>query len=258
MTLLDSLASTDLLLLDRGFPSRRLLFALADKNRSFIARMTAGTATDFREIAAFLASGKDSDNVTFTYRDPTSATTRSECFRLVRDRNENGSGCVIVTNLINDRQFTNADLINVYFRRWGIEVAFKDMKMRYKIEGFHGTTPQLIEQEIIALMFLLLIESMVEEDAISTLPINQQNGKNDDEHRPKRCNRAALGDRIRTLINLAIRTKHCPHLWREYRRGINATAQDRAKIRRPNRNRQRQCLSQFGRWRFKKATHKAA
>jgi len=258
MTLLDSLSSTDLLLLDRGFPSRRLLFALADKKLPFIARMTAGTASDFREVAAFMASGKDSANVTFTYRDPVSATTRSDCFRLVRDRSENGSGGVIVTNLVNDRQFTNADLIKVYFRRWGVEVAFKDMKMRYKIEGFHGTTPQLIEQEIIALMFLLLIESMIEEDAISTLPINQRDEIEADEHRPKRCNRAALGDRIRVLLNLAIRNKHSLNLWREYRRGINATAQDRAKIRRPNRNRQRKCLSQFGRWRFKKSTWRAA
>jgi hypothetical protein len=77
------------------------------------------------------------------------------------------------------------------------------MKMRYEIEGFHGTTPQLIEQEIIALMFLLLVESLVDEAAISTLP--PEPPEIEDEHRPKRCNRAALGDRISTLLNLAIR-----------------------------------------------------
>jgi hypothetical protein len=79
--------------------------------------MTAGVASDFSEAAAFLASGKERANVIFTYRDPATMTTRSDCFRLVRDRNEQGSGCVFVTSLIDDRQFT-----------WGIEVAFKDMK----------------------------------------------------------------------------------------------------------------------------------
>jgi hypothetical protein len=271
MTMLDSLSSTDLLLLDRGFPSRRLLFELMGRKLPFIARMIAGTSSDFREVAEFLASGRDSEAINFTYRDTVNAITRVERLRLVRDCDENGNSCVLVTNLMDEQQFTAKDLVNVYYRRWGIEVAFKDMKMRYKIEGFHGTTPQLIEQEIIALMFLLLIESMIEEAAITTLPTNQRDrDKNDtdididtdtdniDEHRPKRCNRAALGDRVRTLLNLAIRTTHSRHLWQEYRRGLNATAQDRARIRRPNRGRQRKCLSQYGRWRFKKTSKKAA
>jgi hypothetical protein len=248
MTMLDSLSSTDLLLLDRGFPSRRLLFELMGRKLPFIARMISGTSSDFREVAEFLASGRDSEAINFTYRDTVNAITRVERLRLVRDCDENGNSCVLVTNLMDEQQFTAKDLVNVYYRRWGIEVAFKDMKMRYKIEGFHGTTPQLIEQEIIALMFLLLIESMIEEAAITTLPTNQRDrDKNDtdididtdtdniDEHRPKRCNRAALGDRVRTLLNLAIRTTHSRHLWQEYRRGLNATAQDRARIRRPNR-----------------------
>jgi Transposase DDE domain len=275
MTMLDSLSSTDLLLLDRGFPSRRLLFELMGRKLPFIARMIAGTSSDFREVAEFLASGRDSEAINFTFRDTANAITRVERLRLVRDCDENGNSCVLVTNLMDEQQFTAKDLVNVYYRRWGIEVAFKDMKMRYKIEGFHGTTPQLIEQEIIALMFLLLIESMIEEAAITTLPTNQRDrDKNDtdidtdtdnidnidniDEHRPKRCNRAALGDRVRTLLNLAIRTTHSRHLWQEYRRGLNATAQDRARIRRPNRGRQRKCLSQYGRWRFKKTSKKAA
>lgn len=258
MTLLDSLSSTDLLLLDRGFPSRRLLFELMARKLPFIARMTAGTSSDFREVAAFLASGRNSDAIDFIYRDPVNAVTGVERLRLVRDRDENGNSCVLVTNLMDECQFTAKDLVNVYYRRWGIEVAFKDMKMRYEIEGFHGTTPQLIEQEIIALMFLLLIESMIEEAVITTLPTNQRGNDDDHEHQPKRCNRAALGDRVRTLLNLAIRTNHSRHLWQEYQRGINATAQGRERIRRPNRARQRKCLSQFGRWRFRKTAKKAA
>ena len=256
MTLLGALLPTDLLWLDRGFPSRRMLFELMARNRSFVARMTAGTATDFREVAAFIASGRARAEVDFIYRDPDCTPALTIRLRLVRDVDEHGAGCVVVTNLMDHRQFTASDLIAVYRRRWGIEVAFKDMKMRYQIEGFHGTTPQLIEQEIIALMFLLLIESLIEEAALSTRPAHQRG--HGDEDRPKRCNRAALGDRIRTVLNLASRTTDCRHLWREYRRGIDATAADRVRIRRRDRGRQRQCLSQFGRWRFKKTSAKAA
>jgi hypothetical protein len=256
MTLLSSLSSTDLLLLDRGFPSRRMLFELVSRNIPFVVRMTAGTTSDFSEVAAFLASGRTDAEVDFAYHDPDCSPALVERLRLVRDVDENGAGCVLVTSLMDRDQFTVNDLIQVYRRRWGIEIAFRDMKMRYQIEGFHGTTPQLIEQEIIALMFLFLIESMVEEAALATLPASEQG--NGEEERPKRCNRAALGDRVVNLLTLAGRARECLSRWQEYRRGIAATAQDRARVRRPDHDSPRQCLSQFGRWRFRRSPAKAA
>lgn len=256
MELLPSLSATDLLLLDRGFPSRRMLFELMARGIPFVVRMTAGTTADFAEVAAFLASGKLDAEVDFTYRDPDCTPALVERLRLVRDPSEDGNGCVLVTCLMDRSQFTVADLVQVYYRRWGIEVAFRDMKMRYRIEDFHGTTPQMVEQEIIALMFLLLIESFVEEAALSTLPVDERG--NGDEERPKRCNRAELGDGIINLLALAGHPTTCRSRWQEYRRGLAATAHGRVRVRRPDRDRERQCLSQFGRWRFRRSPAKAA
>jgi IS4 transposase len=256
MELLPSLSSTDLLLLDRGFPSRRMLFELVARGIPFVARMTAGTASDFTEVATFLASGQSETDATFTYRDPDCSPALAHGLRLVRDVDESGNGCVLVTSLVDRHAFTAQELIHIYYRRWGIETAFRDMKMRYQIEGFHGTTPQLVEQEIIALMFLLLIESLIEEAALSTIPASERGNGNED--RPKRCNRAALGDRILNLLTLAGRAAKCQSRWQEYRRGITAIAHDRSRVRRPGRERPRQCLSQFGRWRFRGSPAKAA
>ena len=253
---LDHLSTTDLLLLDRGFPSRQLLFELMARNIPFVMRVTAGTTTDFAEIAAFMACQCDSAEVDFTYRDPDCTPALTERLRLVRDCDDDGSDCVLVTNLMDADQFTAPDLIDVYQRRWGIETAFKDMKMRYEIEGFHGSTPQMIEQEIIALMFLMLIESLVEEAALASLPVKERG--NGEEPRPKRCNRAALGDRIGTLLNLAARKTTSRLRWTEFQRGLDAVSMDRQPVRRPDRGRPRQCLSQFGRWRFRKRAAKAA
>ena len=256
MELLPSLSATDLLLLDRGFPSRRMLFELVARGISFVARMTAGTSADFAEVAAFLASGQADAEVEFTYRDPDCTPALVERLRLVRDVSEDGHGCVLVTSLMDRSQFPASDVVQVYYRRWGIEVAFRDMKIRYRIESFHGTTPQMVEQEIIALMFLLLIESLVEEAALATIPASERG--HGDEERPKRCNRAALGDRIMNLLTLAGQASTCRSRWREYHRGLAATAHDRARVRRPDRERDRQCLSQFGRWRFRRSPAKAA
>lgn len=256
MRLLSSLSSTDLLLLDRGFPSRRMLFELMARELPFVVRMTAGTSSDFAEVAAFLASDLAEAEVDFFFHDPDCTPVLVERLRLVRDLDEQGSGCVLVTNLMDRHQFTVTDLIQVYRRRWGIETAFRDMKMRYRIEGFHGTTEQLVEQEITALMFLFLIESLIEEAALATLPASERGNGNED--RPKRCNRAALSDRVINLLTLAGNAAHCRSRWKEYRRGIAATAQDRTRVRRPHHDSPRRCLSQFGRWRFRRTSKKAA
>ena len=244
---LDQLGPKDLVLLDRGYPSRRIIFELIAREITFVIRMTAGKRCDFAEVAAFMAVDAEDATMNFTYNDSDSTEILEEQLRLVRDVDEDGSGCVLVTNLMDDAVFTSDDILQVYRRRWGIETAFKDMKMRYEIEGFHGTTPQLVEQEIIALMFLLLIESLVEEAALATLPKDDQG--HGDQDRPQRCNRAALGDRIPNLLNLAVRSKRPTILWQAYIRGLHATAMDREQVRRPDRNRVRRCLSQYGRWR---------
>jgi hypothetical protein len=247
MAQINHLGPMDILLLDRGFPSRRIIFELMARGIPFVIRMTAGKRCDFSEVAAFMTVEADSAEVDFTYRDSDAEDVLVERLRLVRDVDEDGSGCVLVTNLMDESVFTSDDLIQVYRRRWGIETAFKDMKMRYEIEGFHGTTAQLIEQEIIALMFLLLIESLVEEAALSLLPRNDRGDGN--QNRPHRCNRASLGDRIPNLLNMAVRPKVSKMLWQAYVRGLHATTMDREQVRRPDRNRARQCLSQYGRWR---------
>jgi len=115
MELLASLSATDLLLLDRGFPSRRMLFELVARGIPFVARMTAGTSADFAEVAAFLASGQaDADaEVEFTYRDPDCTPALVERLRLVRDMDEDGHDCVLVTSLMDRRQFPVSDLVQV-------------------------------------------------------------------------------------------------------------------------------------------------
>ena len=55
-----------LLLVDRGFPSRRMLFGFAARDIPFVVRMIAGTTTDFAEVAAFMASGKADAEIDFT------------------------------------------------------------------------------------------------------------------------------------------------------------------------------------------------
>jgi len=249
LTLLDGLGPDDVLLLDRGFPSRRLLFELIARGIHFVIRMPAGTSTDFTEVRGFLAADCADGERDFAYADPDSDEPLIERLRLVRRAGRDDSIDVLVTDLVDRGRFPRRDIFALYRRRWGIENAFRDLKMRHEAENFHGTTPQFIEQEIIALMLLMLIESLVEETVEMALPTRERGSG--DHDRPKRCNRAALGDRVATLIAIAVRERTPRWLAAAFHRGVQACANDRSRVRRP-RSYPRICRSQYGRWRFER------
>jgi hypothetical protein len=249
LRLLDTMKPGDVLLLDRGFPSRRLLHELAARGIHFVIRMTASGTKDFAEVERFLAGRAADAEADFAYGDPDAAEPLIERLRLVRRIDADGTVRVLVTDLRDRAIYTKDDLFTVYCRRWGIENAFRDLKIRYEVEHFHGTTPQLIEQELIVLMLLMLLESLVEEDAIMALPLAER--LNGNIARPKRHNRAALGDRLPTLIAIALRTQVPRNMRQMYSRGIAAIARCRTSICRP-RNYPRICKSQYGRWRFER------
>lgn len=98
-------------------------------------------------------------------------------------------------------------------------------------------------------MLLFLMESIVEEAAIRALPPAERPSGNDP--RPKRHNRAALGDRLPTLISIALRTRVPKALRDTFSRGMAAITRCRTIVRRPH-SYPRICKSQYGRWRFER------
>lgn len=249
LRLLDSMQPGDVLLLDRGFPSRRLLHELVARGIHFVIRMMASGTKDFAEVTRFLACRAVDAEADFVYHDPDSSEPLVERLRLVRRIDADGEVRVLVTDLRDRDVYTRDDLFAVYRRRWGIENAFRDLKIRYEAENFHGTTPQFIEQELITLMLLMLMESIVEETAILSLPSAERPGG--DDVRPLRHNRAALGDRLPTLIGIALRTRAPTALRLAFARGMAAILWSRVQVCRP-RSYPRVCKSQYGRWRFER------
>lgn len=249
LRLLDTLQPGDVLLLDRGFPSRRLLHELMARGIHFVIRMTAGGAKNFAEVDRFLAGRAADAEADFVYRDPDSDQPLQERLRLVRRIDADGGVRVLVTDLRDRNLYSKSDLFAVYCRRWGIENAFRDLKIRYEAEHFHGTTPQFIEQEIIVLMLLMLFESMVEETAVQDLPKGER--PCGDDIRPKRHNRAALGDRLPSLIGIGLHGHTPRHLQQNFSRGMAVMHRNRTVVCRP-RSYPRICKSQYGRWRFER------
>lgn len=129
----------DLLVMDRGFPSREWLGKLGSRARAFCVRM--GRCWD--GVKRFLRSGVDDSVVDLGTREA------PQSLRLLRVLRPNGSIFVLATNVF-DATLGPADFAALYRGRWRIEEAFKLIKARLQVENWSGILPHTVEQDIYA------------------------------------------------------------------------------------------------------------
>lgn len=247
MQFFDNLQEDDLLVGDRGFPSRRILVELAARERHFLFRMVAGTRADWPEVAAFLASGKRQDEVVFTYKDPDAAEPLTERFRLLR-KQRGGRLTVLVTSVLDRKRLDWHDAIDAYAMRWCVETAFRTIKMRYELEDFHGQNALFVRQEIAVVMIHLAMEACIEATATIEAGIPPQTDLPAEQR--QLCNRRLLARRIETLLDIFSEMPK-RRLLKRLRRGLALCVRRRQRVR-PGRSFDRVCKGQFGRWRMAK------
>ena len=248
--LLPHLRAGDVALLDRGFPSERLVGALLAQQVDVVMRMTTG-ASAWAETAAFVASGSLDAVLPLVIRDP-DGTRRTVQLRFVRrtfprGRPKEGQGrdlMVIATTLIDVIQVPPAALIARYEERWGVETAYREMKITFAIEHFHSPEADLIVQELYALMTWLCLAAAME--AHVTVLLEAKRGPIDPTD-PARwhINRTLLFQ----WADRAFWAACLPAAWKDYQPTFDRHCQSLvryAQKRRPGRSTPRDRLAPFG------------
>ena len=82
---------------------------------------------------------------------------------------------ILITNIF-DESFSVADFKVLYFKRWGIEVKYNELKNRLQVENFSGETPIAIEQDFYATMYLSNMVALAKMDA-NAIIIEKNKGK---------------------------------------------------------------------------------
>ena len=150
---LDRLSSTDLLLLDRGYPARWLVAVLNARRISFCMRVEKSGNAGFACVRNFLRSGLSEQIVMLRAPDRRDAKDY-ECerapqrVRLVRQVAPSGKLRVIMTNLFDTVLFPACSFGDLYHQRWRIEEAFKRLKHRLSIEHVSGLSQQAVVQDV--------------------------------------------------------------------------------------------------------------
>jgi hypothetical protein len=149
--LLPQIPHGGVLLFDRGYPSYDLLAHLQQQYQGlWVLRCPA--AGTFATVATFVHSGQAEAMLTLT-------APKTEAIRLRAIRMESPSGelSVLLTNLPDDDCFRAQTVLDLYWRRWAVEVHYRDEKTSLDIEMFHSHTENGIRQELFAILIMAVI-----------------------------------------------------------------------------------------------------
>ena len=160
-----SLKSGDLLLCDRNFLSREYLTQVEVQQANVLMRVHTSGIGILKEIKDFITAGINDQTIDLATSDEQGCPLVDQPtirVRLLRAPLPNGDFSVFLTTLLDQQRHVAETLINVYFQRWRIETAFREMKIWHGLETFHSRSVDGIAQEIAAVMIFLLLASELE------------------------------------------------------------------------------------------------
>ncbi len=170
--------SDDLVLYDRNYPSYRNVATHTHKKINFLIRCSKAS---FKTARLMFDPNKISADQVVTLRPHHTKKKQIKALglpmqitvRFVRVILSNGDVEILITSLINQKQYPLSIFKELYNLRWGIETYYGVIYDRLNLENFSGLTPDAIYQDFYATIFISNIESVVTEDAQSQLDQKQ-------------------------------------------------------------------------------------
>lgn len=101
-------------------------------------------------------------------------------------------------------ELPHAEALGLYFRRWGLETHYDDLKNKFEIENFSGHTPVVVEQDFAATTFLSNMAAIVEEDAQAAAHERLRQSPHAYKYQEYRINRNILVGTIKNRLIKAI------------------------------------------------------
>lgn len=131
----------ELILFDRGYPAAELMAFLIDNGIDFVMRAQ-------RNFSNAVINAKKEDQVINVYHNNKAYKVRVLRFILDSEQEE-----ILLTSLLDEKLMIKEFKI-LYFKRWGIEVKFDELKNKLELENFTGTNRSTIEQDFYVSMYL--------------------------------------------------------------------------------------------------------
>lgn len=154
----------DLIIYDRGYPSFELIYNHIKQNSNFVIR-SKGSFSNI--TSAFIKRGKSTQIVDIypgqhkKIIDKEYDKDTSVKVRLVRVELPSGEVELLITSLLDFTIYKTEDFKELYFKRWGIETFYDELKNKLKVENFSGYSNQSILQDFYAALFVSNVQTLI-------------------------------------------------------------------------------------------------
>ena len=167
LRMLDSIDPGDLVILDRGYPSHKVLQACAQAGIDFLVRVPSSHT--FAAVDRFRLSGASDTIATLDLPKNADPQWRPLQVRLTRIEGPDGPAFYI-SSLVDQEEVSTVDIAELYHMRWEVEEYFKLFTGEYVGQKqFRSTSAQGVTQEVAALTLFLAISSLLADAADSAL-----------------------------------------------------------------------------------------
>lgn len=196
-----------LLIADRGFPGIGIISYLISKNIDFIMRSSCPFFREFDRIF----KGEVTD-ITKTliidrlrrvqnkeYLEIFNLLNNKVTLRMVKVEIGENKYEYLITNLLDEKEFTVSEFKELYHKRWCIETDFKRKKVLCELENFASKTSFRIKQEFFAKIFIINFSNIMINDIEDEL----QEEKKDNSFKINR--NVAYGLIKKEIINILIK-----------------------------------------------------
>ncbi len=159
--------SGDLIIYDRGYPSFELVNSHYDLGIDFLFRVKVSFNNAVKE---FINSGKKSQIVEISpgknIKTLGKKFNKKSCrkVRLIKVILNNGTTEVLMTSLLNSKTYRSKIFKELYFKRWGVETYYDELKNKLKVEYFSGYSDNTIQQDFNVAIFISNIQTLIVKD----------------------------------------------------------------------------------------------
>jgi hypothetical protein len=160
----DQFTPLDLLLFDRGYPSREMIALLSQGKAKYLMRVSKSFLTEI--------DNRTSDDFIIQIEHE----SKLYPVRVVAVTLPSGEVETLLTNL-DAEAFAKEEFLALYALRWDVETVIDRIKNRLQIEKFSGKMPMSVEQEFYAVMLLFNLATMLAVEATEKLE-RKHAGKN--------------------------------------------------------------------------------
>lgn len=162
----DCLQPGDVLLNDRGYTGYCWLLAVRARGAHFVGRCSRAS---FYMAQHLFRRDRGAQSVQTTMKLPKGP--KGECrrqgwplevtVRFVTVRLPSGALEVLVTSLLDEKEYPTEEFADLYWRRWGQETFFGRLKGRLDLEHCSGLSVEAVEQDFFASVLLSNVESVL-------------------------------------------------------------------------------------------------